>query len=92
MLNPGMMLLAVIATLISCTAARAQLLKIVQVNAPKVNCVFQTDCNIPVSDSTGYIALPILNNPKAAWLQSRTSAASRARLAPARLATNTGSA
>ena len=54
-------------------AAAAQVLKIVEVNAPAVNCVFQADCVIPVTDSTGNILLPTLN-PGTAWLQSRTFA------------------
>lgn len=53
--------------------AQAQLLKIVEVGAPAINCVFQTDCNIPVSDTTGNILFPTLD-PGTAWLQSRTFA------------------
>jgi hypothetical protein len=55
-------------------AAQAQLLKVVEVNAPKINCVFQTDCVIPVTDTTGIIALPLLAAPGTVWLQSRTFA------------------
>jgi len=65
---------ALLALLVIGASARAQSLKIVQVNAPAVNCVFQTDCNIPVSDSTGVIAMPFLVTPKTAWVQSRTYA------------------
>ena len=54
-------------------AAQAQLLKVVEVGAPAINCVFQTDCNIPVSDTTGNILFPTLD-PGTAWLQSRTFA------------------
>ena len=54
-------------------AAQAQLLKIVEVGAPAVNCVFQTDCQIPVTDSAGNILFPTLE-PGTAWLQSRTFA------------------
>jgi hypothetical protein len=54
--------------------AGAQLLKVVEVNAPKINCVFQTDCNIPVTDTIGNINLPILAAPGTAWVQSRTFA------------------
>src|SRR5437868_10090128 len=54
-------------------AALAQVLKVVEVGAPAINCVFQTDCNIPVSDTTGNILLPTLA-PGTAWLQSRTFA------------------
>jgi len=53
--------------------ARAQALKIVEVGAPAINCVFQTDCNIPVTDSTGNLLFPTLT-PGTAWLQSRTFA------------------
>jgi hypothetical protein len=52
--------------------AHAQNLKIVEVNAPKINCVFQTDCSVVVNDSTGNIALPFLAAQGTAWLQSRT--------------------
>src|SRR5436305_3523873 len=58
--------------LLSC-AAHAQVLKIVEVGAPAINCVFQTDCNIPVTDSTGNILIPSLA-PGTAWLQSRSFA------------------
>lgn len=71
MLNSSKLLLTVMPMLAS-LGAQAQTLDIVEVNAPKVNCVFQTDCNIPVSDSTGILSLPFLNDPKTAWLQSRT--------------------
>ena len=54
-------------------AAQAQALKIVEVGAPAINCVFQTDCNIPVSDTTGNIMISSLT-PGTAWLQSRTFA------------------
>jgi hypothetical protein len=54
-------------------AAQAQLLKVVEVGAPAINCVFQTDCNIPVSDTSGNILFPTLD-PGTAWMQSRTFA------------------
>jgi len=54
-------------------AAHAQSLKVVEVNAPAINCVFQTDCRIPVADTTGNLLLPTLD-PGTAWLQSRTFA------------------
>ncbi len=54
-------------------AAHAQVLKVVEVGAPAVNCVFQTDCTIPVTDTTGNIALPTIAGGTA-WLQSRTFA------------------
>lgn len=55
------------------SAAHAQVLKVVEVGAPAVNCVFQTDCNIPVTDTTGNILLPTIPGGTA-WLQSRTFA------------------
>jgi len=64
----------VISTAAFACEAQAQMLKVVEVNAPKVNCVFQTDCNLPVTDTTGHIDLPILAAPGTAWLQSRTFA------------------
>jgi hypothetical protein len=54
-------------------AAAAQVLKVVEVSAPAVNCVFQADCQIPVTDTTGNILLPTIK-PGTAWLQSRTFA------------------
>jgi hypothetical protein len=54
-------------------AAQAQVLKVVEVGAPAINCVFQTDCNIPVSDTTGNIPISSLTLGTA-WLQSRTFA------------------
>src|SRR3954464_3132575 len=65
---------AAIAALAIPCAAQAQLLKIVEVNAPKVNCVFQTDCNIPVTDSSSNISPPFLAATGTAWVQSRTFA------------------
>lgn len=52
-------------------AAHAQALKVVEVNAPKINCVFRANCIIPVSDTTGNILLPFVD-AGTAWLQSRT--------------------
>ena len=54
-------------------AAHAQVLTVVEVGAPAVNCVFQTDCKIPVTDSTGNIPFPSIG-AGTAWLQSRTFA------------------
>jgi hypothetical protein len=54
-------------------AAHAQILKVVEVGAPAVNCIFQTDCTIPVTDTTGNILLPTIA-AGTAWLQSRTFA------------------
>lgn len=63
--------LAVTGLLLLADLALPQSLKIVEVGAPAINCVFQTDCNIPVSDTTGNIELPFIT-PGTAWLQSRT--------------------
>src|SRR5262249_23399364 len=63
---------AAAALALASTAARAQFLTVVQVNAPAVNCVFNPSCTITVNDSVGYIPLPFLAAPKTAWLQSRT--------------------
>jgi hypothetical protein len=67
-------LCAAVAALALASDAHAQLLKVVEVNAPKVNCVFQTDCNIPVTDTISKINLPLLAVSGTAWLQSRTFA------------------
>jgi hypothetical protein len=53
--------------------AQGQPLNVVEVGAPAINCVFQTDCIIPVTDTTGTILFPALA-PGTAWLQSRTFA------------------
>jgi hypothetical protein len=63
-----------LALLLTLPVAPAQPLKIVEVGKPAVNCVFQTDCRIPVTDSIGHIPLPFLAAPNSAWLQSRTYA------------------
>jgi len=57
------------------TATRAQVLTVVEVNAPAINCVFNPSCTITVTDSVGYIGLPFLTVEKTAWLQSRTYSA-----------------
>jgi hypothetical protein len=51
--------------------AEAQPLKIVEVSAPAINCVFNASCKITVSDTVGNILLPTVA-PGTAWLQSRT--------------------
>jgi hypothetical protein len=63
---------ALLAVLLAISSAAAQELVIVEVNAPAVNCVFQPNCIIPVSDSIGTIPLPFIATPGTAWLQSRT--------------------
>src|SRR5207244_894607 len=73
MLSQRLFAIAAVAFAVCPSGVHAQLLKIVEVNAPKVNCVFQTDCIIPVSDTIGNISFPFLA-PGTAWLQSRTFA------------------
>lgn len=51
-------------------AAFAQPLKVVEVSAPAVNCVFHLDCRLLVNDTSGNILLPTINAGDA-WLQSR---------------------
>jgi hypothetical protein len=60
------------ALLLAPGAAQAQKLKVVEVGAPAINCVFHADCRVTVSDSVGTIALPLIATPGTAWLQSRT--------------------
>jgi hypothetical protein len=67
----GMIALAALSLLAS--GANAQPLKIVEVSAPAINCVFNASCTITVSDTTGNILLPTVL-PGTAWLQSRTFA------------------
>jgi hypothetical protein len=62
---------ALAALLVFSAATQAQKLNVVEVSAPAVNCVFETDCIIHVGDTTGNILLPTLA-PGTAWLQSRT--------------------
>jgi hypothetical protein len=52
--------------------ASAAPLTVVNVAAPDINCVFETDCTIVVTDSVGNIALPSITG--IARLQSRTFA------------------
>ena len=54
------------------SAAGAAPLSVVKVAAPDINCVFETDCTVIVTDSVGNIALP--NIAGTARLQSRTFA------------------
>jgi hypothetical protein len=54
------------------SAIHAASLKVVNVSAPAVNCVFNASCTIVVSDTTGAIAMPLLASPGTVWLQSRT--------------------
>ena len=52
-------------------AAHAQVLKVVEVAAPAINCVFRTSCSATVDDTSGNILLPTIP-AGTAWLQSRT--------------------
>jgi len=52
--------------------AHADPLKIVEVAAPAVNCVFETSCTVPVSDTTGSVPLGFASGKP--FLQSRTFA------------------
>lgn len=54
----------------SFSASQAASLSVVSVNAPAINCVFETDCTIVVSDTVGTIPLPTITGT--ARLQSRT--------------------
>lgn len=49
----------------------AQPLKVVEVGAPAINCVFDLSCRVTVSDTTGNILFSTLS-PGTAWIQSRT--------------------
>jgi hypothetical protein len=53
-------------------AASGGQLKVVEVAAPAVNCVYQANCTVVVDDSVGQLALQNLDQPNTAWLQSRT--------------------
>jgi hypothetical protein len=64
----------VITFLLTPLAAYAQALKVVEVAAPAVNCVFHLDCRLLVNDSSGNILLPTINAGDA-WLQSRAFSA-----------------
>lgn len=58
-----------------CSLASAGLaapLSVVKVAAPDINCVFETDCSIVVTDSVGNIAVPAISG--IARLQTRTFA------------------
>jgi hypothetical protein len=59
------------ALLLAPWAASAASLSVVTVSAPEINCVFDTDCTITVTDSVGSIPVPNLTSG-AARLQSRT--------------------
>ena len=81
MVGKSILSAAIAALAIPC-AAQAEPLKVVEVNSPKVNCVFQTDCNIPVTDSSSNISPPFLAAAGTAWMQSRTFGPTRLLRAP----------
>lgn len=64
---------AAVAALFVPAAAQSADLKIVNVNAPKINCVFQATCTVTVADSVGNLTYSPLGS--GARLQSRTFAA-----------------
>src|SRR4051812_24913202 len=68
-MRSGVIAFAALAMLAS--GVYAQPLKIVEVSAPAINCVFNATCKITVSDTTGTVLLPTVA-PGTAWLQSRT--------------------
>src|SRR3954454_23674791 len=70
-MRSGVIAFAALAMLAS--GVDAQPLKIVEVSAPAINCVFNASCKITVSDTTGNILLPTVS-PGTAWLQSRSFA------------------
>ena len=63
-------LVPVALVLLTANAAKCQTLSIVEVAAPDINCVFDTDCTITVSDTVGPIPVPLAT--AGGRLQSRT--------------------
>ena len=71
---PGLLLASTV--LLAPCFVQAQPLKVVEVSAPAINCVFQTDCNIPVTDSTGNILFATINPGEACgWIHGKCTAA-----------------
>lgn len=68
--------LCVFSTLVASMSAQADPLKIVNVSAPAINCVFNSQCKVVVEDSTSTFSWPsVVTAPTAsAQLQSRTFA------------------
>ena len=64
------LLAAAAAVLLAPAAAQATDLKVVNVNAPKINCVFDASCKVVVTDSVGSLQFTQLGG--GARLQSRT--------------------
>jgi hypothetical protein len=67
-MKQGYMVALLVIVLLPFSVSEGQL-KVVQVNAPKVNCVFDTSCTIVVSDTTAPIPIAISGTN---FLQSRT--------------------
>jgi hypothetical protein len=67
--------------------ASAAPLTVVSVTAPDINCLFETDCTIVVTDTVGTLALPSATGT--ARLQSRTFVGNPAHRRTERPATNT---
>ncbi len=61
---------AVVAAALAPQTAHAAMLNVVEVSAPQINCVFNTECTIRVSDSIGAFTPP--GDTGAARVQSRT--------------------
>lgn len=63
--------LLVLTSLLAAAPVAAAPLEIVEVSAPAINCIFDSDCRITVSDSTAPITLPAASGE--GFLQSRTA-------------------
>lgn len=70
MISPHFLPCVTVALFAAGTSAQAAPLTVVNVNAPAINCVFETDCTIVVTDTVGNIPLPSITGT--ARLQSRT--------------------
>jgi len=69
----NVLLCSAVAVVMAPAAAMAASLSVVAVSAPAINCVFETDCTIVVTDSVGTIPIPNLTSG-VARLQTRTFA------------------
>ena len=58
------------AAVLSCFPATAEVLKLVHVTAPEINCVFAPDCSVSGTDSVAHFALPL--SAGTGFLQTRT--------------------
>jgi hypothetical protein len=63
----------VLVAMLASFAAHAQNLKVVEVGAPAINCIFQTSCTVTEDDTAGNIMLPTIG-AGTAQLTSRTFA------------------